>query len=1121
MNFKINVTANTKQATSAFGGFYNKLRNVNNSLSNISKDANRVGDGFSGMTKAFSGFNQVLGVSKIYMLGTEMAGAIKASLDMIETVNLFNVSLGQTAEASNKALVSLSELYGLDLTNLQNSVGTYALLARSMGMTSEQADQLSNNTAKLALDLSSLTNVPINQVMADLRSGLVGQSETVYKYGIDVTEAGLETEAMNQGIKKSVRDMSQGEKMALRYATMIRQTGLAQGDFARTISSPANQLKVLKEQFITLARALGSIFIPMLNAILPYLNAFVSILIDLANAVASFFGFEAPEVANSDIGSQIGSVVEGADDAGDSLDDATKSAKKFKSALVGIDEINLLPMPDAEDAGAKGKKKSGGGDVGSILGDIKLPSVKPWLDNIKAVSDEIKAKLIPILKVAGIIITAIGLAITAWKITSMIMTLTKAGGLFARILEVVTMIKKIGVLPTLSAFFPEVAIFAGVFSALTGLVLLIKGLFDIFRSTEPSVKGFTEALIGLALVCVGLSVLFTPLVGGVVLLVGALALLGIGLYKAFADSLPKVEVLGEGISDITKKKVEPLLKVVDDLKQSLLGLELRGSVITDETISDVKSKVQKITKIITDELDADKNEALKKLSPLKSSMSKEQFDKMLQDANGYYDQSLKLVSDNEKEIAKIMGSAEGRELKKEELDKINELIASSNEVGLKSLSDGSKEYRLIMQRLKDNSVSLTVEQSSEILKESKKSHDNQIKEANTLYDEQMLLAEQFYGENGVNNKSAYDEMIKNAKKHRDDTIRTTDEQWEKVKISTKTKLGENGKWIDTETGEQKSRWKVFTEDVSSKFSEMWEKCKQDTKRANPELYADFQSIRGNISTGWNNFTTWVGDRWNGMWEYIRNKATENKEPVRYPIDDMLGKISGGFQNFASGVHDKWNAFWEHNKYISRNHRTGMANDAETGLGGIYSKFDNFKNNFAYWWNNFWANLSINLSNAWNAFKVNLAPYFNPVLAQCESFVNWMIDGINRAILSWNHIKSAMGISGWTYPISKISFPRLARGGSLDTGAFFQAGENGKMETIGSYQGKTTVMPLENTDFVQAMYSAVYDAVTNAMGAGSGESGDLVLKVGESEFARVAVNSINNMTRREGRLALKI
>ena len=136
------------------------------------------------------------------------------------------------------------------------------------GLSAENASILAENTNRLALDLGALTNRSFTKVAEDLRSGLIGQSKTMYKYGIDVTEAAIKQEALNQGIKKSVRHMSQAEKMALRYSVMLKQSGLAHGDFANTINRPANQLRILSERFLTLGRSIGNLFIPILNSVL-------------------------------------------------------------------------------------------------------------------------------------------------------------------------------------------------------------------------------------------------------------------------------------------------------------------------------------------------------------------------------------------------------------------------------------------------------------------------------------------------------------------------------------------------------------------------------------------------------------------------------------------------------------------------------------------------------------------------------------------------------------------------------------------------------------------------------------------------------------------------------------
>lgn len=365
----------------AYGGWYTQIRKVNQAQVNLNKDLNRSSKLLGGLGRSFSVLNMALGIGSIYGLGHAMANSIQSSLDMIETQNLFNVSLGTMAVKADDAVQSLSDLYGLDVTNLQNSVGTYSLLARSMGMANEEAATLGLNTTRLATDLSSLMNVPIQQVMSDLRSGLVGQSETVYKYGIDVTEAGIKQEAMRQGITKSVRNMSQGEKMALRYAVMIRQTTLAQGDFTRTLESPANQLKILGERFTTLSRSIGSIFLPLLERVLPYLNAFVSILIDLADAIAAFFGYTPPATQNTV--SALSDISENADDATDAIGGMGKA---LKNATLGMDELNVI----SEQTGGAGGAGVGGP---SILDQIKLPEIPDFTKEVNNKIDEMKQKL--------------------------------------------------------------------------------------------------------------------------------------------------------------------------------------------------------------------------------------------------------------------------------------------------------------------------------------------------------------------------------------------------------------------------------------------------------------------------------------------------------------------------------------------------------------------------------------------------------------------------------------------------------------------------------------------------------------------------------------------------------
>lgn len=371
---KLNGTTST--TSKEFKGAQREIKKLNNAFLNMNKDANRASDSVLKIGKSFkmlSGTLAAVGIAKT------LFGFVNSAMAATETLNLFEVSMGGATVEAEKFVQATNDAFGFDQTNIRSAIGTFGLLSRSMGLNNENAKTLSENTYKLGVDLASLTNVPINQVMADLRSGLVGQSETVYKYGIDVTEASLKTEAMAQGIEKSVRNMSQGEKMALRYAVMLKQSKLAQGDFANTIDTAANQSRILKEQLASLSRAIGSVFIPILTAVLPYLNGFVSALVTAFQALARLFGYQEKDPVGIERAGQ------GAENVADGLSDAVDSAKDLKNLTSGLDELNVLD---------KSKGKDG---EGVTLGDPNLFKVEGY-DNLM---DKVKSKSAEIAKEVG------------------------------------------------------------------------------------------------------------------------------------------------------------------------------------------------------------------------------------------------------------------------------------------------------------------------------------------------------------------------------------------------------------------------------------------------------------------------------------------------------------------------------------------------------------------------------------------------------------------------------------------------------------------------------------------------------------------------------------------------
>ena len=201
---------------------------------------------------------------------------------------------------------------------------------------------MSKNLTQLTYDLASFYNISTSDAFQKLESGISGELEPLRRLGYDLSVARLQQEAYNLGIDRSVTSMTQAEKAELRYYAIMTQVTNAQGDMARTLEAPANQLRILQAQVEQATRALGNLFLPILKAILPYAIALAKAIRIVAEIIASFFGVSIPEF---DVGADaIGGVASGAGEAADGLGDASKKAKELKNALLGIDELNVISL---------------------------------------------------------------------------------------------------------------------------------------------------------------------------------------------------------------------------------------------------------------------------------------------------------------------------------------------------------------------------------------------------------------------------------------------------------------------------------------------------------------------------------------------------------------------------------------------------------------------------------------------------------------------------------------------------------------------------------------------------------------------------------------------------------
>lgn len=425
----------------------------------------------------------------------------------IENMNLFEASMGKFTQSATEYGMKVQDALGIDFGEWARNQGVFQTLMTGMGETADRAAVMSQQMTQLGYDIASFYNLDVDTAMLKIQSGIAGELEPLRRLGWDLSNARMQLEATKLGIDKSVQSMTQAEKVGLRYHLIMTQVTQTHGDMARTIMSPANQLRVLKSQITLTARAIGNLFIPILNAVLPYAIAFAKAIRICAEAVASFFGLDIKfEVDYSTLDTS-GISTGGTDDLADSLDNASKKAKKakksvqdYKNTVMGFDELNKLnDTPETNSGSGSG---SSGADAGGGAG-FELPLetydfLAGLKDNLSAMTDEMAQNMVKLLPYIG----AVASGLAAWKIGS---ALGKSG-----------------------------KVLAGIVFGVAGAVQFAISAFDAWNNGVDFDNLFTM-LGGLAMAIGGVALVFGPVAAALTAIVGGIAMVIIGFHDFLAN----------------------------------------------------------------------------------------------------------------------------------------------------------------------------------------------------------------------------------------------------------------------------------------------------------------------------------------------------------------------------------------------------------------------------------------------------------------------------------------------------------------------------------------------------------------------------------------------------------
>ena len=309
--------------------------------------------------------------------------AVEVGSNIAEVQNVVDVSFGELAYKAEEFASTAITQFGMSTLAAKKTASTYMAMAKGMGVASDEASDMAITLAGLSGDVASFFN--ISQELADvkLKSVFTGETETLKDLGVVMTQDNLKAYALSKGITKSYDAMSQAEKVALRYNFVLDSLALANGDFARTQDSWANQTRILSMQWQEFMGILGQSIIRVLKPVVIWLNTMVSHMITLAEAFnrategMDTKGQQAEQAEATS--SAIAASVQGQEDLTDAVKDTTKAQQK---SVAGFDEITQLAQDAADATGSMGA--IGGLDAGAMsipeveTPELKEPELKSW-----------------------------------------------------------------------------------------------------------------------------------------------------------------------------------------------------------------------------------------------------------------------------------------------------------------------------------------------------------------------------------------------------------------------------------------------------------------------------------------------------------------------------------------------------------------------------------------------------------------------------------------------------------------------------------------------------------------------------------------------------------------------
>jgi len=1179
------------KVAAGFSAFPSRIQRLITQNERLSASNKRVSKSFGVMGTGISQLKVKLGVLYFALrrVANQMADWVVESNNYVENLNLFRVTMRSASDEALDFAYKVYDAFGVDPSEWIRFQAVFHNMATGFGIAADKATVMSKNLTQLGYDLATIFNVDYEVAMQKLQSALAGQPRPMREWGFDMSEATLKLAALRHGIEANVETMTQYEKSQIRYLQLMetaKKQGIL-GNFAREIHTPANAMRILNQQLQLFKRELGNMMIPLLIKIVPYLQAVVKLLTDVARTLASFFGFELPVIDYSGLG-ELPPLL---DETEDGFEDATNAAKKFKNLLMGFDEINILPKDTGSSVIGEGAGIGGGGleidpsiydydflgDVSNKVNEIVdeiYRRVEPFVNFVRENFDHIKD-----------VVVAVGIGLLNWQIAKGVQS-------FFQWLQGIGKGGKITFGLTLT---------------LTGITLgaisignLVAGSDDVIDAIKAAIGG-ALALGGSLLAfgtgplgwTIGVAAVLTMTITGIIIgtnkRIDALIQEAIGdnggtliteLSKAFSNLM---EEIGSGFDPIIEggKKLKEHKVNIDRAKQSI---ETLFNVIQSGA-SDSAFELEKLIDAMTDLLDETQR------------LRDQAYDNIIHALSNSFTDVQKTVGAATEEIIKniLLIKNEGDKKLTDAQMTIREYQKAwqEGEISIEEATKGIMEQydtiyggRGIVEEVGDSFLGLitkldridwvTPAERSKALEEIGESAKKAKEKVDQYFDAMAESIEVFLRD--IDDPALRQEMAEALYLFRDEEreaayARITD-NLELLFIAMQTDLVKNIQNISDEASREWDNMKWWQKLGSSKpyyVTQAINRFKKETmdpvSDSINKILAEFgiegseemqRAVANILNEGfeWDSFYTYRVLDFSGELSNVTAKEIKKMEALFGEKAKGMGiNIAAGLERgMSEGVVEK-----EHKKIFQRiidwtrnlfDIRSPSVVFQKLGsylsqglLKGVNDQINTDKERWAIWsllpWNWFSSTNEISsnksslfnrggrtimnsLLEGMNGFDNKFKTIFQNAVEAARTVFNKFIDWLNsRMHFKWDTITIAGQTIVPAGSIRLFTIPRIpklfAEGGFPETGQLFIAREAGP-ELVGNIGGRTAVA--NNDQIVTAVSEGVYQAVSRAIGQKSSDtSGDIVLNINGSEFARVAIREINRYQRQVGETLL--